>query len=79
MGKLHDSQQEELLSKLLAFYKKRYSVQSEFEKKFNDAVEDLISTGDVEKPVYLIFCTENNIEPKIKKPTPPSSFSSSHC
>jgi len=78
MGKLHDSQQEELLTKLASFYKKRYTKQSDFEMKFNDAAEDLIDTGDVERTVYLTFCTENDIEPKIKKKKPSSSSSSSN-
>jgi hypothetical protein len=77
MGQLHDSQQEELLAKLADFYKRRYPSQSDFENKFNDAAEDLIDTGDVERTVYLTFCTENDIEPKIKKKKPSSSSSSS--
>ena len=78
MGQLHDSQQEELLAKLADFYKKRYPSQSDFENKFNDAAEDLIDTGDIERTVYLTFCTENDIEPKIKKKKPSSSSSSSY-
>ena len=77
MSKLHDSQQEELLAKLADFYKKRYPNQSDFEQKFNDAAEDLIETGDVEKTVFMVFCTENDIEPKIKKKKSSSSSSSS--
>lgn len=82
MANLHDSQQEELLSKLAEFYKKRYQDQAEFEKKFNDAAEDLIETGDVERTVFLVFCTENDIEPRTKKkkvtpPTPPTPKKSS--
>jgi hypothetical protein len=77
MGQLHDSQQEELLAKLADFYKRRYPSQSDFENKFNDAAEDLIDTGDIERTVYLTFCTENDIEPKIKKKKPSSSSSSS--
>jgi hypothetical protein len=77
MGQLHDSQQEELLAKLADFYKRRYPSQSEFENKFNDAAEDLIDTGDIERTVYLTFCTENDIEPKIKKKKPSSSSSGS--
>jgi hypothetical protein len=77
MGQLHDSQQEELLAKLADFYKRRYPSQSDFENKFNDAAEDLIDTGDVERTVYLTFCTENDIEPKIKKKKSSSSSSSS--
>jgi hypothetical protein len=77
MGQLHDSQQEELLAKLADFYKRRYPSQSDFENKFNDAAEDLIDTGDIERTVYLTFCTENDIEPKIKKKKSSSSSSSS--
>jgi hypothetical protein len=77
MSKLHDSQQEELLAKLADFYRKRYPNQSDFEQKFNDAAEDLIETGDVEKTVFMVFCTENDIEPKIKKKKSSSSSSSS--
>lgn len=78
MGQLHDSQQEELLAKLADFYRRRYPSQSDFENKFNDAAEDLIDTGDIERTVYLTFCTENDIEPKIKKKKPRSSSSSSY-
>lgn len=78
MSNLHDSQQEELLAKLADFYRKRYPNQSDFEQKFNDAAEDLIDTGDIERTVYLTFCTENDIEPKIKKKKPSSSSSSSY-
>lgn len=77
MSKLHDSQQEELLAKLADFYRKRYPNQADFEQKFNDAAEDLIDTGDVERTVFLVFCTENDIEPKIKKKKSSSSSSSS--
>lgn len=77
MGQLHDSQQEELLAKLADFYRRRYASQSDFENKFNDAAEDLIDTGDIERTVYLTFCTENDIEPKIKKKKSSSSSSSS--
>lgn len=77
MSKLHDSQQEELLAKLADFYRKRYPNQADFEQKFNDAAEDLIDTGDVEKTVFMVFCTENDIEPKIKKKKSSSSSSSS--
>ena len=77
MSKLHDSQQEELLAKLADFYRKGYPNQADFEQKFNDAAEDLIDTGDVEKTVFMVFCTENDIEPKIKKKKSSSSSSSS--
>jgi len=71
-------QQLELLTKLLAFYKSRYSG-AELETKFNDACEDLLSTGDIKKAVYMKFCVDNDIEPRVKKviPSSPSSSSSS--
>lgn len=69
-------QQEELLKKLLEFYKKRYSG-TELETKFNDACEDLISTGDIKKAVYMKFCVDNDVEPRVKKVITPSSSSSS--
>lgn len=74
-----DQQQEELLKKLLEFYKTRYSG-TELETKFNDACEDLISTGDIKKAVYMKFCVDNDVEPRVKKvitPRPSSSSSSS--
>ena len=73
-------QQLELLTKLLAFYKGRYSG-SELETKFNDACEDLLSTGDIKKAVYMKFCVDNDVEPRVKKvvtPRPSSSSSSSY-
>ena len=58
----------ELLQKMYDFYQKRYSDnQSEMEKRFNDAVEDLITTGDITKREYTEFCVTHDIEPKIKK------------
>ena len=71
-------QQLELLTKLLAFYKGRYSG-AELETKFNDACEDLLSTGDIKKAVYMKFCVDNDVEPRVKKvvaPRPSSSSSS---
>ncbi len=58
------SQQKELLKKLLAFYKRKHG--SNYESKFYEAVLDLISTGDVEKTVYYDFCMDNDIEPGTK-------------
>jgi hypothetical protein len=55
-----------LLNKMHDFYKGRYSGE-EMEKKFNDAVEDLISTGDITRKEFLEFCYDNNIEPITKK------------
>ena len=70
-------QQLELLAKLLQFYKGRYQG-TDLESKFNDACEDLINTGDLKRAVYIKFCIENDIEPRINKkvtPTPKSSIS----
>jgi hypothetical protein len=69
-------QQLELLAKLLAFYKSRYSGK-ELETKFNDACEDLLSTGDIKKAVYMKFCVDNDVEPRVKKVVTPSPSSSS--
>lgn len=79
------AQEVELLSKMLSFYKKRYSTNSStMEEKFNDAVEDLIETGDISKSVYIDFCVTHDIEPRIKKQkpyTPPSTstYNRSSC
>jgi hypothetical protein len=86
------SKSKELLENLYKFYNKRYSSnQSTMEEKFNDAVEDLISTGDINKSDYILFCTQNDIEPRVKKPSSSSSsynddgcgsgggYRSSHC
>jgi hypothetical protein len=37
------------------------------EKRFNNAVEDLITTGDITKREYTEFCVTHDIEPKVKK------------
>lgn len=69
----------ELLQKMYDFYQKRYSDnQPEMEKRFNDAVEDLISTGDITKREYTEFCVTHDIEPKVKKQSSSSSYSSSN-
>lgn len=69
-----NSAQNLLLTRLLAFYTKRYSDQLTMEAKFNDAVKDLIDTGDIENGEYIQFCIENNVEPIIKpKPKAPKS------
>jgi hypothetical protein len=79
MGHINESQQSDLLMNMYNFYKKRYaSNQSEMEKKFNDAVEDLIDTGDISKAEYVAFCVTHDIEPKIKKKSSSSSSSSSY-
>lgn len=58
----------ELLQKMYDFYQRRYSDnQSEMEKRFNNAVEDLITTGDITKREYTEFCVTHDIEPKVKK------------
>lgn len=69
-------QQLELLNKLLAFYKGRYSG-AELEAKFNGACEDLMNTGDIKRGLYMKFCVDNDIEPVVRKIPPPSSSSSS--
>lgn len=60
------SQQDELLLKLYSLYKKRYQGQA-LEKKFNDAVYDLVDSGDVSKSAYIKFCAEYDIEPDLSK------------
>ncbi len=68
----------DLLNNMYNFYKGRYSAnQSEMEEKFNNAVEDLIGTGDISKTEYISFCVTHDIEPRIKKKTTSSSSSSS--
>ena len=69
-------QQIELLTKLLSFYRGRYEG-STLEAKFNEACDDLLSTGDLKRAVYIKFCIDNDIEPKIKKPVAPTRPSSS--
>lgn len=69
--------QSEILLNMYNFYKKRYSSnQAEMETKFNDAVEDLIGTGDITKVEYMNFCFTHDIEPKVKKKTKTSSTTS---
>ena len=70
-------QQVELLIKLLSFYKSRYSGK-ELEAKFNDACEDLVSTGDIKKSVYMKFCVDNDVEPRVKVIKPSTSSSSGY-
>lgn len=70
------SQQIELLEKLLAFYKKRYDGKP-MEDKFNDAAEDLVGTGDIQRAVYVKFCIDNDVEPRIPKKKSSNSSSSS--
>jgi hypothetical protein len=78
MDKINESQSSELLMNMYNFYKKRYaSNQTEMEQKFNDAVEDLIATGDISKAEYMNFCVTHDIEPKVKKKSTSSSSSSS--
>ena len=61
----------EVLMNMYNFYKKRYATNpSEMERRFNNAVEDLISTGDIKRAEYIKFCVTHDIEPKVeKKPT----------
>lgn len=70
-------QQIELLEKLYNFYKSRYTGK-ELETKFNDACGDLIDTGDIKRAVYMKFCIENDVEPKLKKKSSSSSSSSGY-
>lgn len=70
------SQQVELLTKLLAFYKKRYEGK-ELEDKFNDAAEYLVKEGDIQNSAYIKFCIDNDVEPRVSKKKPSSSSSTS--
>jgi hypothetical protein len=58
------SQEIDLLTKLYAFYSRRYNG-STLEEKFNAAVYDLVKTGDVQKSTYMEFCVEHDIEPYV--------------
>lgn len=79
MEKINESQSSDLLMNMYNFYKKRYSTNPlKMEEKFNDAVEDLISTGDIKKADYVSFCVTHDIEPKINKKSSSSSSSSSY-
>lgn len=60
------SQQDELLLKLYSLYKKRYQGQA-LERKFNEAVFDLVESGDVSKGAFIKFCAEYDIEPDLSK------------
>jgi hypothetical protein len=73
-------QQIELLEKLYNFYKSRYTGK-ELETKFNDACDDLVNTGDIKRAVYMKFCIENDVEPKLKKKSSSSSsgYTSDGC
>lgn len=78
MEHINESQASDLLMNMYNFYKKRYaSNQTEMETKFNDAVEDLIGTGDITKAEYMSFCVTHDIEPRVKKKSSSSSSSSS--
>ncbi len=78
-----NSEQNALLNRLLSFYKRRYDEQSTMESKFNDAVKDLIDTGDISHSEYIQFCIENDVEPVVEhKPKPKKSsnnYTSSGC
>ena len=79
MEHINESQSSELLMNMYNFYKKRYaSNQTNMETKFNDAVEDLIGTGDITKAEYMSFCVTHDIEPRVKKKSSSSSSSSSY-
>jgi hypothetical protein len=78
MKSINESQGSDLLLNMYKFYSKRYaSNPSEIEKKFNAAVEDLITTGDIKNVEYIDFCVTHDIEPKIKEKKQSSSSSSS--
>ena len=55
-----------LLQKLYDFYSRRYT-NTELEKKFNEATQDLINSGDINKKDYIEFCVTHDIEPVINK------------
>lgn len=69
-------EQNELMSRLLAFYSSRYNGKN-LEDKFNNACEDLINTGDIKRATYIKFCVDNDIEPKIRIIKPPTSSNDS--
>ena len=69
-------QETEILTKLLNFYKRKYSGK-QLDEKFYDAVMDLVSTGDIRKSTYFTFCADNDMEPHVNKTVPPKSSSSS--
>lgn len=76
MEHINESQGSELLSNMYNFYKRRYSQnQTEMEEKFNNAVEDLIGTGDIKKAEYVDFCVTHDIEPKVKKKEASTTYS----
>jgi hypothetical protein len=53
-----------LLTKLLTLLKAKYKDDnSEAEKRFNNACDDLMSNGDITKSLYVQFCVDNDIEP----------------
>lgn len=70
-------QQQELMTKILNLYEKRYKGK-ELENKFNAACEDLIDTNDIERSDYMKFCISNDLEPKLKKRNS-SSYGSDPC
>lgn len=63
---MEKSEQNQLLDKMLSFYKKRYTGK-ELETKFNNSCEDIINSGDLSHSNYISFCMDNDIEPIIKK------------
>jgi hypothetical protein len=72
------SQQIDVMERLLKFYSKRYSG-SELESKMNSAIQDLIDTNDINLAAAMSFLTQNEIEPKLKRYSPPSSSSYDPC
>lgn len=63
------SQEIDLLTKLHAFYSKRYKG-AQLGEKFNAAVYDLVKTGEVQKSTYMKFCDEHDIEPQVEPVRP---------
>lgn len=71
-------QQEELLTNLIEFYKRKFP--GNFKDKFDNAIADLITTGDVTRITYINFCTKHDIDPKIKiGVTTTSRYNTSSC
>ena len=58
-----DSQQKELLTKMLGFYKKKNKAEAEWTSKFMKAARDLVNTGDITKLELMAFCYDNDVDP----------------
>ncbi len=72
------SEQIEVMERLLKFYSKRYK-SSELESKMNSAIQDLIDTNDINLAAAMKFMAEHDIEPKLKRYSPPSSSYTDPC